>query len=85
MLFAIALFATIRFNIGPFKLHLAEQGIFDFPYIWHFNTYVAAILKFFLLLVILLIFFFSPGKPGKATGSWHHPEWPFGEIPHYVF
>ena len=53
LLFAIALFATIRFNIGPFKLHLAEQGIFDFPYIWHFNTYVAAILKFFLLLVIV--------------------------------
>jgi ABC-type transport system involved in multi-copper enzyme maturation permease subunit len=35
------------------KFHLAEQGIFNFPYIWHFNTYVAAIFKFFLLLVIV--------------------------------
>jgi ABC-type transport system involved in multi-copper enzyme maturation permease subunit len=34
-------------------LHLADQGIFNFPYIWHFNTYMAAILKFFLLLVIV--------------------------------
>ena len=34
-------------------IHLAEQGIFNFPYIWHFNTYVAATLKFFLLLVIV--------------------------------
>ncbi|MET0759906.1 MAG: ABC transporter permease [Flavobacterium sp.] len=49
----IALIASIEFNIGSFKLHIAEQGIFNFPYIWHFNTYIAAILKFFLAIVIV--------------------------------
>lgn len=49
----IALIASIKFNIGNFKLHIAEQGIFNFPYIWHFNTYIAAILKLFLAIVIV--------------------------------
>jgi ABC-type transport system involved in multi-copper enzyme maturation permease subunit len=53
LLTSIALIASIKFDIGPIKFHLAEMGIFNFPYIWHFNTYVAAILKFFLLLVIV--------------------------------
>jgi ABC-type transport system involved in multi-copper enzyme maturation permease subunit len=34
-------------------LHFAEMGIFNFPFIWHFNTYIAAILKFFLAIVIV--------------------------------
>jgi len=49
----IALIASIKFDIGPFKFHLAEMGIFNFPYIWHFNTYIAAWLKFFLAIVIV--------------------------------
>jgi ABC-type transport system involved in multi-copper enzyme maturation permease subunit len=49
----IALIASIKFEIGNFKLHLADMGIFNFPYIWHFNTYIAAILKFFLAIVIV--------------------------------
>jgi len=53
LLTSIALIAAIKFDIGPIKFHLADQGIFNFPYIWHFNTYIAAILKFFLLLVIV--------------------------------
>ncbi|RXP44801.1 ABC transporter permease [Lutibacter sp. HS1-25] len=53
LLTCIALIAAIKFDIGPVQFHLAEMGIFDFPYIWHFNTYVAAIIKFFLLLVIV--------------------------------
>ena len=53
LLTSIALIAAIKFDIGPIKFHLAEAGIFNFPYIWHFNTYMAAILKFFLLLVIV--------------------------------
>nr|WP_299033240.1 ABC transporter permease [uncultured Tenacibaculum sp.] len=53
LLTSIALIASIKFDIGPIKFHLAEQGIFNFPYIWHFNTYIAAIFKFFLLLVIV--------------------------------
>ena len=50
LLFSIALLATIKFDIGPIKFHLADQGIFNFPYIWHFNTYIAAFFKFFLLI-----------------------------------
>lgn len=53
LLTSISLIAAIKFDIGPIKFHLAEQGIFNYPYIWHFNTYVAAIFKFFLLLVIV--------------------------------
>ncbi|MGB1043007.1 MAG: ABC transporter permease [Tenacibaculum sp.] len=53
LLTSIALIAAIKFDIGPIKFHLAEQGIFNFPYIWHFNSFIAAFLKFFLLLVIV--------------------------------
>ncbi|KFF02509.1 ABC transporter permease [Flavobacterium reichenbachii] len=49
----IALIASVKFDIGPFKFHFAEMGIFNFPFIWHFNTYVAAWLKFFLAIVIV--------------------------------
>ena len=49
----IALIASIKFDLGIFKLDLAEMGIFNFPFIWHFNTYIAAILKFFLAIVIV--------------------------------
>lgn len=53
LLTSIALIAAIKFDIGVIQFHLADAGIFNFPYIWHFNTYIAAILKFFLLLVIV--------------------------------
>lgn len=49
----IALIASIKFEIGAVKLHFAEMGIFNFPFIWHFNTYIAAWLKFFLAIVIV--------------------------------
>ncbi len=53
LLCLITLIAAIKFDIGPIKFHLAEQGIFNFPYIWHLNTYVAATLKIFLAVVIV--------------------------------
>lgn len=53
LLTSIALIAAIRFDIGPIKFHLAEQGIFNFPYIWHFNSYIAAIFKLFLAVIIV--------------------------------
>lgn len=53
LLTSIALFAAIKFDIGPVKFHLAEQGIFNFPYIWHFNTYITALFKLFLAIVIV--------------------------------
>ena len=53
LFFSIALFSSIRFKFGNIDFQLAEQGIFNFPYIWHFNTYFAAILKIFLALVVI--------------------------------
>ncbi|TYC17106.1 ABC transporter permease [Bizionia gelidisalsuginis] len=53
LLSCIALISAIKFDFGFFRFHLAEQGIFNFPFIWHFNTYVAAALKFFLAIVIV--------------------------------
>ena len=49
----IALIASINIKIGSFQLHFAEMGIFNFPFIWHFNYYIAASLKFFLAIVIV--------------------------------
>jgi len=53
LLMLISLIAVIKFDIGPIKFHLAEMGIFNFPYIWHLNTYIAAILKLFLAIIIV--------------------------------
>ncbi|MCT8339919.1 ABC transporter permease [Flavobacteriaceae bacterium TK19130] len=49
----IALIASIEFDIGNINFRVADQGIFNFPFIWHFNTYMAAILKIFLAIVIV--------------------------------
>ena len=54
VLFAFtAIFSVIKFDLGPAKFQLADQGIFDFPFIWHFNTYFVAILKILLAVVIV--------------------------------
>lgn len=50
---SIILFSSVHFKIGHIDFQLADQGIFNFPFIWHFNTYFAAILKIFLALVIV--------------------------------
>jgi ABC-type transport system involved in multi-copper enzyme maturation permease subunit len=49
----IALIASIKFSIGNAEFRIADQGIFNFPYIWHFNTWIAALLKLFLAIVIV--------------------------------
>ena len=49
----IALIASIEFSFGGATFRVADQGIFNFPYIWHFNSYVAATLKLFLAIVIV--------------------------------
>ncbi|MFD0861291.1 ABC transporter permease [Sungkyunkwania multivorans] len=53
LLTLISLIAAIKFDIGPIKFHLAELGIFNFPYIWHFNSFIAALFKLFLAVVIV--------------------------------
>ncbi|MGB0950143.1 MAG: ABC transporter permease, partial [Marinirhabdus sp.] len=49
----IALIASIEFNFANVNFRVADQGIFNFPFIWHFNTYIAALLKIFLAIVIV--------------------------------
>ncbi len=53
LLTSTALITAIKYTFGDFTFHFAEMGFYNFPYIWHFNTYIAATLKFFLLLVIV--------------------------------
>jgi len=53
LLSSIALIASIKFKLGNAEIHLAEQGIFNFPYIWHFNTWIADFLTFFLAIIIV--------------------------------
>ncbi len=53
LLTCIALIAAIRFDFAGFRFDITTTGIFNFPYIWHFNTWVASTIKFFLLLVIV--------------------------------
>ncbi|OGS81106.1 MAG: excinuclease ABC subunit B [Flavobacteria bacterium RIFCSPLOWO2_12_FULL_31_7] len=49
----LATVALIEFEFGPFKVRAAESGFFNFPYIWHFTTYVASWLKIFLAVIIV--------------------------------
>ncbi len=53
LLTGISLIAAIKFKLGNIEVHLAEQGIFNFPYIWHFNTWVADFLTFFLAIIVV--------------------------------
>ena len=53
LLTCIALIAAIRFDFAGFRFDITTTGIFNFPYIWHFNTWIASTIKFFLLLVIV--------------------------------
>jgi len=53
LILCMALIATIKFDIGPIQFHMAEQGIFNFPYIWHLNTWIASGLKLFFAIIIV--------------------------------
>lgn len=53
LLSLITLISSIEFDLGPIHIDIAEQGVFNFPFIWHFNTYFADVLKIFLAVVIV--------------------------------
>ncbi len=53
LLSTIALITSIKFNIGLFSINPAEMGIFNFPFIWHFTTYIAVWYKMFLAIIIV--------------------------------
>lgn len=49
----IALIASIDFDFIGINIRIADQGIFNFPFIWHFNTFLISFLKIFLAIVIV--------------------------------
>ncbi|MFC7358204.1 ABC transporter permease [Jejudonia soesokkakensis] len=49
----ISLIASYEFDFGQINFRIADQGIFNFPFIWHFNSWFAAWLKIFLAIVIV--------------------------------
>ena len=55
--FGILVFASvmssIEFTLFGNDILVADFGVFNFPYIWHYNTYIAAIAKLFLAVVIV--------------------------------
>ncbi|MGK0377352.1 ABC transporter permease [Patiriisocius sp. Uisw_017] len=52
---AISLIASYEFDFAGVNFRIADQGIFNFPFIWHFNAYMAAWLKIFFAIVIVSI------------------------------
>ncbi len=49
----LALIASIKFDLFGIQIRIADQGIFNFPYIWHFNSWLADWAKLFLALVVV--------------------------------
>jgi ABC-type transport system involved in multi-copper enzyme maturation permease subunit len=49
----LASVALIEFDFGVFKFEAAKSGFFNFPYIWHFTTFIASWLKIFLAVIIV--------------------------------
>jgi len=43
----------VDINIGGFELNLKDQGIYDFPELWHFTTWLVALFKIFLGCIIV--------------------------------
>lgn len=52
-LFLLSSIALIEFDFGLFKFDAAESGFFNFPYIWHFTTFFASLLKIFFAVIIV--------------------------------
>src|SRR5690606_27812985 len=53
LILSISLIASIEIPFAQANFKFADLGIFNFPFIWHFNTYVAATLKILLAIVIV--------------------------------
>ncbi|WP_308991234.1 ABC transporter permease subunit [Mariniflexile litorale] len=52
--FFVILLSSFKINVfGFFTLELGELGIFNFPIIWHLNTFFASQFKFFFAIVVV--------------------------------
>ena len=53
ILIALLFIGLIDFDLFGGKINLKEQGIYNFPEIWNFTSYIVALLKIFLGLIIV--------------------------------
>ncbi|WP_294264879.1 ABC transporter permease subunit [uncultured Chryseobacterium sp.] len=53
ILIALLFIGLVDFDVFGGKVNLKEQGIYNFPEIWNFTTYIVALLKIFLGLIIV--------------------------------
>ena len=53
LLSLIALVASIKFDVGPIHINIADQGVFNFPFIWDFNSFIAVFAKVFFAVFIV--------------------------------
>lgn len=53
LILGLALISMIKIDRPPFVFNIADQGIFNFPYIWHLNTWIASWFKLFFAIVIV--------------------------------
>lgn len=53
LILCMALISMIKIDRPPIVFNIADQGIFNFPYIWHMNTWIASWLKLFFAIVIV--------------------------------
>lgn len=53
ILSALLFIGLVDFDLFGKKINLKEQGIYNFPEIWNFTTYIVALLKIFLGLIIV--------------------------------
>ena len=51
--FTIAFITSIKIDLGFVRLDPSQYGIFNFPFIWHWNTYFASTFKIFFALVAI--------------------------------
>lgn len=53
ILSSIALISSINFSFIGINIRMADVGIYNFPFIWHVDTFVAGLFKFFFAIVIV--------------------------------
>jgi len=51
--FTVAFITSIKIDLGFIKLDPSEYGIFNFPFIWHWNSYFSSVFKLFFALVAI--------------------------------
>ncbi len=49
----LTLISYIKIELGPLKFDFGNEGAFNFPLTWQFNTYVASYLKLFLAIILV--------------------------------